>query len=82
MGKELFASCPLFLSLSGVDGRLCDIIDVERWTGDTGSVAGVGGSDRRTGVHGLFFTGVWGGSGKTTVNDRLKGHSVFSNWSI
>jgi len=34
------------------------------------------------GVHGRFLTGVDGGSGSSTVNARLNGHSVFSNCRI
>jgi hypothetical protein len=47
-------------------------------------VTGVGGSEMNvfpTGVHGRIFTGVSGGSGSSTVNVRLNGHSVFSNLS-
>lgn len=47
--------------------------------GIAGSTVGELGSDRRIGVQGRFLTGVCGRSGSTTVKDRLKGHSVFSN---
>jgi len=35
--------------------------------------------DLRAGVHGRFLAGVSGRSGSSTVKERWKGHSVFSN---
>lgn len=55
------------------------------WAGIVMALTGVGmmdSLDLLAGVHGLLIAGVCGRSGSSTVKDRWKGHSVFSNWRI
>lgn len=48
---------------------------------DRGMSEGSGSFGLSIGLHGLFFMGVCGSSGNSTVKSRWKGQGVFSNLS-